>query len=507
MGYPKDDEDEDREKKGCENEMFFVEGSSSGSELEFSSDCQLHSCSPKKASEMTRDPSPPMVLAFCLSTEQVLQDHKLSPTSSPCPSTEEADTDSGPNDEPIEDWMILGREEQEEDRHIQLNLSYLSDSADHGSGNEDHNSCSVDDPWAVSEKDKSHSDTDQMPSGRYFTPDRSVTCHNCKKTGHLSKSCPSPKKRFTCMLCGIHGHFRRQCPGRHCSSCGLPCHGQQPCPRPPMWEQYCQRCGMTGHLSDGCPDTWRQYHLTTRSEVPLRPQQTYTLKLLKHHVHCYNCSKRGHYGYECTRKRMVSGTFPLVPYVCRYDTVEDIHQCCARIQKKTKELVRAGSISLSERQRSFQLIGEIDEESQPTQGIKGKTKRSQGVSSRERRTKNLLERHRERREMKRLRREAQARREGGLPGRSGTDSEDAYPMDPFRSSTAEQRGDKLLPRKKMKRDEGRAERRTHSRKSREAERWKKRGGMKRGYLYPHHELGAVDEHLMSPKNRVRHRRK
>lgn len=42
-------------------------------------------------------------------------------------------------------------------------------------------------------------------------------------------------------------------------------------------------------------------------------------------------------GYqECTRRRMVSGTSPSLPYVCRYDTVEDIIQRREKILEKTK---------------------------------------------------------------------------------------------------------------------------------------------------------------------------
>lgn len=39
---------------------------------------------------------------------------------------------------------------------------------------------------------------------------------------------------------------------------------------------------------------------------------------------------------ECTRRRMVSGTSPSLPYVCRYDTVEDVMQQRGKIAEKTK---------------------------------------------------------------------------------------------------------------------------------------------------------------------------
>lgn len=39
---------------------------------------------------------------------------------------------------------------------------------------------------------------------------------------------------------------------------------------------------------------------------------------------------------ECTRRRMVSGTSPSLPYVCRYDTVEDVVQQREKMREKTQ---------------------------------------------------------------------------------------------------------------------------------------------------------------------------
>ncbi|KAM4622202.1 zinc finger CCHC domain-containing protein 7-like [Polymixia lowei] len=371
--------------------------------------------------------------------------------------------------------MILGGEEQDGDRNIQLNLGYWStSSSENDSGNEDQTTNSVDHLWAVSEKDKSGRD---QPLPRYYcTPDRFLTCHNCNKTGHLAKSCPSPKRRLTCILCGIQGHLQKGCPGLHCRTCGLPSHYRRPCPEPPVWNQVCRRCGMTGHISDACPDTWRQYHLTTQLEAPLRPRIGHTFKPIRRSTQCYNCSERGHYGFECTKGRMVSGTFPTLPFVCQYDTKEDILKLHARTQAKAKEL-------LSERHSC---------RSQKARGRDGKT---------------WPEKRRERREMKKLRREAQARREGGLVGRSraGSDNE-GYPADPFEIPSHGHRHPTPPPQKKRRMNEEWGGVRNSSKKSREAERWKKRGGTKRGYLYPHGDLGAMDDNLLSPKHRVRHRR-
>lgn len=128
----------------------------------------------------------------------------------------------------------------------------------------------------------------------------------------------------------------------------------------------------------------------------------------------------------------------------------------------------------------------------------------QEASSRAGRRKTWPERRRERREVKRRRRKAQAMREGGLLQRSCCNSDDEVrAADPLRQSCHSHSQFIPPPEKEMR--DGKAG--GKSRKSREAERWKKRGGMKRGDLYPHGDLDIGNENLLSPKQRVRHRRR
>lgn len=242
--------------------------------------------------------------------------------------------------------------------------------------------------------------------------------------------------------------------------------------------------------------------MTIRLEVPLRPRRVNTPKYKKGPAHCYNCSQRGHYGYECTKRRMISGTCPLLPYVCHYDTVEDILQHCTNL--RTKGLVSPGSLPLSDQQRASELTGESGEENQPVQARSRTKQETFGWAGRR---KTWPERRRERREVKRLRREAQARREGGLLGRSQGNLDDKdFPEDPFRSPLHGHRQPTPPPPppQQKRRDEQGGRK---SKKSRESERWKKRGGMKRGDLYPHGNIDIGSENLLSPKQRVRHRRR
>ncbi|XP_063342705.1 zinc finger CCHC domain-containing protein 7-like [Pelmatolapia mariae] len=469
------------------SEDVFIQGSSS-SEDEGGS--MRHSMSWKQAARQSRESSPPLLLVFPFSSggKRALLDAELELSSS------DDLQDDKDEDQPIEEWMILEGEEQVEDSSIQLNLSYRNSSGEDLDDEDLKGNVpkSVKESWAVSVKDKSGAD--QSLTSRYFSPGCSLMCRACNRTGHLAKSCSFHKKYPICVLCGIQGHIQRKCPSRPCGRCGLPSHGLKPCDLPPVWNQHCLRCGMTGHLSEACPDTWRQYHLTIRVEVPLRPQASHKFHHRKCRIHCYNCSKRGHYGYECTKRRMVTGTFPSLPYVYQYDTMEDILQLRTRLEERVKEPAHVFS-DLSEK------TGASSEENRSVQGW---TKTKKELHTRAGRRKTWQERRKERREVKRLRREAQARREGGLLMKSRCSSDDeAYPRVPFSQPDDRQKQSTAPPQKKRRDETGGKK----SRKSREAERWKKRGGLKRGYLYPHADIDIGSVNLLSPKQRVRHRKK
>ncbi|XP_020501498.2 zinc finger CCHC domain-containing protein 7 [Labrus bergylta] len=444
----------------------------------------------KESPRPSMDSSPPLVLVY----------NNPSPVSSLDLQGEEdrdqEDRDQEEDrDQPVEEWMILGSEEQVGDSSIHLNLSYWDNSAD-DSGDEDQNVKSEMDTWQVSEKDKCGAEKSQP--FRYWVPGNFQACNICNRMGHLAKSCYYQKKCPTCVLCGIQGHILRDCPRRPCSSCGLPSHCFRPCERPPVWNQHCKRCRMAGHLSDACPDLWRQYHLTIQLEVPVRPSTVHTPEQKEYLTFCYNCSKMGHYGYECSKRRMVSGMFPSLPFVIHYDSINDILKHNSRMHEGSKELISAGCLPFLDQQT--ELTQESGEENL---AVQGRSKTKQVACSQACRRKTWPERRRERREVKKLRREAQARREGGLLGRSkGKFDDEVCPSDPSRSLLHGQKSPS--PPQKKRRDEA-GDRR--SRKSREAERWKKRGGLKHGDLYPHGDVDISSENFLSPKQRVRHRRR
>uniref|UniRef100_A0A9J7Y3L7 Zinc finger CCHC domain-containing protein 7 n=1 Tax=Cyprinus carpio carpio TaxID=630221 RepID=A0A9J7Y3L7_CYPCA len=62
-------------------------------------------------------------------------------------------------------------------------------------------------------------------------------------------------------------------------------------------------------------------------------------------AYCYNCSKKGHFGHECTERRMYNGTYPTLPFISYYDTKKDMNCRNHRLKKQARELQEAGLIS------------------------------------------------------------------------------------------------------------------------------------------------------------------
>lgn len=238
--------------------------------------------------------------------------------------------------------MILGRGNQDGDQLISLNVE--------GGSHRDTDANMQDNSWLVTERDKEAQicNTKRGPraaarrwSNRYYT-DKDVHCRNCDKVGHLSKNCPYPKKVSTCFLCGTPGHLSSQCPNKHCNNCGLPGHLFSSCTERAYWKKQCHRCNKTGHFFDACPEIWRQYHITTKSGPPVKPQGS---RDGRSPACCYNCSKKGHFGHACTRQRMFNGVYPNTPFINTYDTVKEINSREYRMRLKIKELKENGMLS------------------------------------------------------------------------------------------------------------------------------------------------------------------
>lgn len=117
-------EDDVADEEGGKDDFFFIgDLSSSEDELASKFSHQEYNISCEQAARLSRKSSPPLLLAFSIPSKQTLKDGSLSSTSSEI-------QEEGDADQPVEDWMILGREEQQGDSSIQLNLSYWSSSED-----------------------------------------------------------------------------------------------------------------------------------------------------------------------------------------------------------------------------------------------------------------------------------------------------------------------------------------------------------------------------------------
>lgn len=259
-------------------------------------------------------------------------------------STDSSDSSDSSDSDILENWMILGRGNQDGDQSISLNLEGGSNSVADGEEEEGNWSvCDKDKEAQIYNKDKNARTAVQRVSSRYYTS-KNVQCRNCNKHGHLSKNCPEPKKVLPCFLCGNPGHQVSQCPNKHCNNCGLPGHLYESCSERAYWHKQCHRCRMTGHFFDACPEIWRQYHITTKTGTPVKQQGE---DRGRSPAYCYNCSRKGHFGHACTRQRMFNGTYPTTPFINHYDSVEDINRRQHRIKLKVKELKKNGFVPAS----------------------------------------------------------------------------------------------------------------------------------------------------------------
>ncbi|XP_074426687.1 zinc finger CCHC domain-containing protein 7 [Larus michahellis] len=234
----------------------------------------------------------------------------------------------------VETWMLLGAGADDGDEDIMLNLEGCATPVSEGEVGVD---------WSICNKDLeaqiSNYASVRHSGMRYYTADKNVTCKNCSRRGHLSKNCPTPKKVPPCCLCAGRGHLQNSCPARFCLNCCLPGHYFRECLERAYWNKHCNRCDMKGHYADACPEIWRQYHLTTKPG-PIKAASSHPERSAL--VYCYNCSRKGHFGYECSEKRMHGSMFPTSPFIYYYDDEYDIKKRASRLQRKAAELQEAG---------------------------------------------------------------------------------------------------------------------------------------------------------------------
>ncbi|KQS44080.1 uncharacterized protein LOC6544150 isoform X1 [Drosophila erecta] len=129
-------------------------------------------------------------------------------------------------------------------------------------------------------------------------PRSHAKCTNCFEMGHVRAKCPRPRKPLVCFLCGTVGHTEPRCPNAICFGCGSKqeIYVQQ-CNKCSFHSRLvCQLCKMRGHGVDHCPDKWRRYHSTTRSNTELDSRVQYRS------VQCSYCA--GRHPFENCRQRI-----------------------------------------------------------------------------------------------------------------------------------------------------------------------------------------------------------
>ncbi|KRF98547.1 uncharacterized protein Dwil_GK27209 [Drosophila willistoni] len=150
-------------------------------------------------------------------------------------------------------------------------------------------------------------------------PRSNLKCNNCFEMGHVRSKCPRPRKPPVCSTCGVTGHTEPRCPFAICLGCGTKkgIYVQQ-CNKCSFQSRLiCQLCKMRGHSTDSCPDKWRRYHSTTRSNVCLEDNVQYKAK------QCSYCAGRGHLFENC-RQRI--GEYRLVNYSSQIISHQKIYQ-------------------------------------------------------------------------------------------------------------------------------------------------------------------------------------
>ncbi|KAH8234731.1 hypothetical protein KR032_002355, partial [Drosophila birchii] len=123
-------------------------------------------------------------------------------------------------------------------------------------------------------------------------------CTNCAEMGHVRSKCPRPRKPLICFMCGVVGHAEPRCPNAICFGCGSKqaIYVQQCNKCSFNSRMVCQLCKMRGHGMDQCPDKWRRYHSTTRSNVELDSRVQYKMR------QCSFCAGRGHLFENCRQR-------------------------------------------------------------------------------------------------------------------------------------------------------------------------------------------------------------
>ncbi|XP_077531602.1 uncharacterized protein LOC144143801 [Haemaphysalis longicornis] len=161
------------------------------------------------------------------------------------------------------------------------------------------------DLWHVDADDRYRADRPSQ-SFRYHVALAGELCRCCGTRGHSTRSCRGRKTKV-CAFCSEGGHNERRCPRRMCSRCYKKGHMVAECKQTVY--PFCDLCRCKGHPSERCPDLWRRYHLTTEDGPIVKGQ--FIMKPPEER-YCYNCGLQGHFGHQCSQRRLGFRTTPFI---------------------------------------------------------------------------------------------------------------------------------------------------------------------------------------------------
>ncbi|VDL61468.1 unnamed protein product [Hymenolepis diminuta] len=136
---------------------------------------------------------------------------------------------------------------------------------------------------------------DLYPDDEYYnSPDFNGTCENCGLKGHSEEECT--RSGPFCVICAREGHTKDGCRYRVCPICLERGHDSKCRNKHKVNSTVCFRCKQMGHMTNRCPEIWRQYRFTTAPGPPVKFEQPEP-KVKR----CFNCGRIGHLGHQCNR--------------------------------------------------------------------------------------------------------------------------------------------------------------------------------------------------------------
>ncbi|XP_067937519.1 uncharacterized protein [Watersipora subatra] len=145
-----------------------------------------------------------------------------------------------------------------------------------------------DEGWEIINTDLNLSNLGKKGSFRYHK----LKCKNCDERGHLSSTCPIPKKEKRCSLCSeVHRKAmeKRRCPYTICTWCAQAGHFTNHCRDAATFRaSVCQRCKQRGHKAKACHELWRQWRYTTHLPECKQGSRGYTNRSLPSRILHFN---------------------------------------------------------------------------------------------------------------------------------------------------------------------------------------------------------------------------